>query len=283
MTASTLGERLRGDARRLAIVSGEDFETSLRALWQLAEARLGWSAAQRVVREAEPVPTVGLDAYARDCERLLSGEPIAYVLGEQPFHGRLFRVNPAVLIPRPDTEVLVDWALELAAPDRPMKVVDLGTGSGCIAVSLALARSGDDVLAVDASAEAIEVARLNASRLAGRNVRFLVSDWYTALGHERFDLVVSNPPYVRAGDPHLADLTHEPARALVAGTDGLADLRRIVSEAPAHLVPGGFVMVEHGHDQQDAVMELLRAAGFTTVMGRNDLAGRPRVAAGQYT
>lgn len=283
MTAPTLGSRLREDAARLAASTSIAFDEALRLLSRLAQARLGLTAAQRIGRESETVAAFELGAYATDVERLAAGKPFAYVLGEQPFRDHVFRVTPDVLIPRPDTEVLVAHALETIPPGRANRILDLGTGSGCVAISIALERPDCAVVAVDASPAALDVARDNATRLGARNVSFVESDWYAALGDERFDLIVSNPPYVAASDPHLADLTHEPRSALVAGADGLDDIRLIVAEARAHLRPGGWLMLEHGYDQRDAVQAVFRAGGFGHPVGHEDLAGRPRVVAGQYT
>lgn len=281
--ASTLGVRLRTDAVRLAASTQIGFDEAMRALARLAQARLGLSSAQRIAREAEPVTAQVLIQYATDVERLVAGEPLAYVLGEQPFRDHLYRVTPDVLIPRADTEVLVACALETVCAERPARILDLGTGSGCIAISVALERPGCEVVAVDASFAALAVARDNAVRLGAGNVRFLVSDWYAGLEGERFDLIVSNPPYIADGDPHLAGLRHEPRRALVSGDQGLDDIRRIVAGAREHLRPQGVLMVEHGHDQRDAVAAIFRAGGFGTPVGHDDLAGRSRVVAGAYT
>jgi release factor glutamine methyltransferase len=281
--APTLGARLRADAVRLAASTQIGFNEAMRALARLVQARLGLSSAQRIAREAEPVAANELIRYATAVERLVAGEPLAYVLGEQPFREHVFRVTPDVLIPRADTEVLVACALEVVGAERAARVLDLGTGSGCIAISVALERPDCEVVAVDASPTALAVARDNAVRLGAGNVRFLVSDWYAALGGECFDLIVSNPPYVAGGDPHLAELSHEPRGALVAGDDGLDDIRRIVAGAREHLRRPGVLVVEHGHDQRDAVVEIFRAGGFAAPVAHDDLAGRPRVVAGAYT
>jgi release factor glutamine methyltransferase len=281
--APTLGARLRSDAARLAESTHVGIDEALRALGRLAQARLRLTTAQRISRESEPAGAFELGGYSADVARLLAGEPLAYVLGEQPFREHAFRVTPDVLIPRPDTEVLVACALEAIAEDRTGRILDLGTGSGCIAISIAFERPACEVVAVDASAAALAVARDNAARLDAGNVRFVESDWYAALEGERFDLIVSNPPYVAAGDPHLADLAHEPRSALVAGADGLDDIRRIVAGAGSHLRPGGSLMVEHGYDQRDAVMGIFRAGGFEVLLAHDDLAGRPRVVEGHYT
>ena len=215
------------------------------------------------------------------CARRADGEPLAYLLGEKEFHGFVLKVDRAVLVPRPDTETLVDWALELleAAPARPT-VADLGTGSGAIALALARARPNAHLCGVDVSSPALEVARANGTRL-GLEVEWLHSDWWSALGGRRFDIVVANPPYISDGDPHLPELRHEPRLALTSGVDGLAALRHLIAGAPAHLRPLGWLLLEHGHDQADSVRELLRRHGFASTTTRHDLAGRPRVSGGQ--
>jgi len=221
--------------------------------------------------------------FAAWLRRRADGEPLAYIVGEKEFHGLTLSVNDKVLVPRPDTETLVDWALELLAGelrDRAApRVVDLGTGSGAIALALKQGCARAHVDAVDISDDALAVARGNAERL-GLDVRLLRSHWWSDLPHERFDLALSNPPYVRAGDPHLDALRHEPALALCAGPDGLDALRVIAAEAPAHLMPGGWLLLEHGHDQAEAVAALLAAAGFEQVQSRHDLAGIARCSGG---
>jgi release factor glutamine methyltransferase len=214
-----------------------------------------------------------------------AGQPVAYLLGTREFYSRDFAVGPEVLIPRPETEVLVEAALaKLRGRGAAPTVLDLGTGSGAIAVTLACERPDARVTAVDASAAALAVARGNAASLgcAGR-VRFLEGSWYAPVAGERFDLVVANPPYVAAGDPHLTegDLRFEPRGALTDGSaDGLAAIRAIVAGARAHLAPGGWLLLEHGFDQAEAVRPLLIEAGFTERVSLADLAGIPRVAGG---
>lgn len=222
-------------------------------------------------------------AFALLAQRRRDGEPVAYLIGAREFHGLALEVSPAVLIPRPETETLVELALAWLPSEMPARVLDLGTGSGAIALAIARARPACAVTAVDASPDALAVARRNARRLGVSNVAFVRSDWYADLGADAFDLVVSNPPYVAAGDPHLAegDLRFEPAAALVGGADGLAALRAIVAGARTHLRAGGGLIVEHGHDQADAVLALMRAAGFTGLTARRDLAGIVRVTAGR--
>jgi release factor glutamine methyltransferase len=227
--------------------------------------------------------------------RRLAGEPLAYLVGEREFHGLRLQVTPAVLDPRPDTETLVDWAIEhLAAqpahPAEPARLLDLGTGSGAIALALAAAArwAGPDaalhgarVTAVDLSDAALAVARDNGQRL-GLAVEWRAGAWFEPVAGQRFDLVLSNPPYIAEGDPHLAALRHEPTLALTSGPDGLRDLRQIVAQAGAHLRPGGGLLLEHGHDQADAVAALLAAAGFETIDHRSDLAGHRRCTGGRW-
>lgn len=217
--------------------------------------------------------------------RRAAGEPFAYFAREKEFHGLRLAVSPAVLVPRPDTETLVEWALEvLTAPDAPAlpRVVDLGTGSGAIALAIRHGWPPAAVTAVDCSAEALAVARLNAEAL-GLDVRCVRGDWWEPLAGSRFDLVVSNPPYIAADDPHLAALRHEPTLALTPGGDGLDAIRRIVSGAAAHLTAGGWLLLEHGHDQADAVAGLLRQHGFVDIAHRHDLAGIARCTGGRCT
>lgn len=218
--------------------------------------------------------------------RRAAGEPVAYILGWREFHGHRFHVTPDALIPRPDTETLVDAALAVLPEGRPLRVLDLGTGSGCVAISIALARPMTTVVATDASAAALAVARGNAEALGARNVRLLRGDWYGALGselNEALDLIVSNPPYIAADDPHLCqgDLRAEPAVALSPGGDGLAALRTIIAGAPAYLHPGGWLLVEHGWDQGAAVATLLADAGLLDRVDHHDLGGNHRVSGGR--
>lgn len=221
------------------------------------------------------------DELCRCGRRRLDGEPMAYVLGVKEFHGLSLEVDARVLDPRDDTETLVDWALEVLSPDQPNEVLDLGTGSGAIALALAHARPAWRVSAIDVSADALSVARHNGERL-GLPVRWLLGSWFKPCAGQGFDLIVSNPPYIAAQDPHLAALRHEPMGALVSGSDGLEDLRQIITAAPAHLRPGAWLMLEHGHDQASAVRDLLHQAGMTSVRSRQDLAGIERCSAGQW-
>ncbi|MFG6487626.1 peptide chain release factor N(5)-glutamine methyltransferase [Roseateles sp. BYS78W] len=225
-----------------------------------------------------PVPEA--DAALR---RLAAGEPLAHVTGWQPFHGLMLAVTPATLIPRPDTETIVDWALELLAalPGSP-SVVDLGTGSGAIALAIKAACPRAQVTAVDFSADALAVARSNGERLA-LDIDWRLGSWFEPLAGRRFDLVVSNPPYIAGDDPHLPALRHEPITALTPGGDGLADLRTLIDTAPQHLNPGGWLLLEHGWDQADAVAQHLGTRNFGDVTLRRDLAGRARTSGGRRT
>jgi release factor glutamine methyltransferase len=224
-------------------------------------------------------------AYRSLVDRRVAGEPVAYLTGEREFYGRPFTVTPAVLIPRPETELLVDLALERIPKAGAARILDLGTGSGCVAIAVASERSHLRILATDQSVDALAVARRNAYVLAVGNVSFLHSDWYSALNEESFDVIISNPPYVAAADPHLerGDLRFEPRAALAAGWDGLDCIRTIVSGAVEHLVSGGWLMVEHGHDQAHAVRALFATAGYGDVFSARDLAGIERVTGGRLT
>lgn len=218
--------------------------------------------------------------------RRLAGEPVAYLTGEREFWGLTLATDPSTLIPRPDTETLVEAALALATTSGG-RLLDLGTGSGAIALAFASERPGWRVLGLDIRPEAVSLARQNAARHALANAVFDESDWFAALAGQgedaRFDLVVSNPPYIAADDPHLAegDVRFEPRSALVAGGEGLADLRHLVAAAREHLLPGGWLLLEHGWGQAEAVREALLAAGYAEVESRRDLAGHERASLGR--
>ena len=232
---------------------------------------------ERNLKEAELAHYTGL------LQRRLAGEPVAYILGEREFFGLNFKVSPATLIPRPDTELLVELALQRIPKQQPCKVLDMGTGSGAIALAIAHACPHADVLASDASAAALAVARENARALGLANVSFVQSDWFMAMAAQQFDLIVSNPPYIETDDPHLkqGDVRFEPVTALVSGTEGLDALRKIIDQSAAHLAPGGWLLMEHGYDQSSRVRGLLEAAKFESVFSACDLAGIERDSGGR--
>lgn len=216
-------------------------------------------------------------------DRRSGGEPLAYLVGEKEFHGLPLAVDRRVLVPRPDTEVLVDWALECLRDGPPnATAVDLGTGSGAIALAVKAARPTTAVLATDASSEALAVAHANAERL-DLAVEFAAGSWWQAVGTRRFSLAMSNPPYIAGTDSHLAALRHEPQSALTPGPTGLEALAAIVADAPAHLLSGAWLLLEHGFDQGDDVQALLAARGFHGICTRRDLAGLPRCTGGRLS
>lgn len=249
-------------------------------LGHLLERNTAWLEAHRddeVADDREFLALVG---------RRIAGEPIAYLTGVREFYGRDFSVTPDVLIPRPETELLVDIAKSKVGADGTARILDLGTGSGCLAVTLALELPQARMTAVDVSPAALEVARGNAQRL-GANAEFVESDWFAALPAQRFDpfdFIVANPPYVAAGDPHLdeGDLRFEPAGALTDHADGLSAIRRIVAAAPQWLVTRGWLFFEHGYDQAAVARQLLDAAGFSEIEQYCDLAGIVRASGGCY-
>jgi release factor glutamine methyltransferase len=247
-------------------------------LGQLLNRTSAWLEAHR----EEMLSIEQLVQFRRLVVRRAAGEPVAYLLGSREFYGRDFTVTPAVLIPRPETELLVEVALGKVGAGGTAKILDLGAGSGCIATTLALELPAAQVTAVDVSLAALGVARGNALRLAAA-VDFIESDWFAALPAAKFDLIVANPPYVAADDRHLAegDLRFEPLEALTDRADGLSALRRIVAEAPRWLTEGGWLFLEHGYDQGEAVLSLLRAAGIVGIEQHCDLAGIVRVSGGR--
>jgi release factor glutamine methyltransferase len=232
-----------------------------------------------VAHRDDDLPKAEADAFFALAKRRRDGEPVAYLTGVREFWGLPLRVTNAVLVPRPETETLVELALEWIPRDAVARVLDLATGSGAVALAIAHERPQARIVASDISAAALAVARDNAARLGLSNVAFVESDWWGAI-EGSFDAIVSNPPYVSAGDPHLAegDVRFEPRTALVPPGDALSALRVIVANARPRLSPGGALAVEHGFDQSEAVQGLLRDAGFTQVVVRRDLAGIPRVA-----
>ena len=226
-----------------------------------------------------PIDSIHAKSFESLLARRQRGEPVAHILGVREFWSMELAVTADTLIPRPETELLVELALQHLPADAPRRVLDLGTGSGAIALAVAKARPVADVTAVDLEARALQVARKNGAKLGLERVGFLISDWFSAVRDETYDLILSNPPYIADGDPHLAegDLRFEPRSALASGPDGLRDLRLIAGQAPRHLLPGGWLMLEHGHQQGSAVRGLLFASGFIDVESRRDLEGRERV------
>lgn len=279
-TSTTLAQALQqGVAQGLNLL---DAQLLLLHALERSDSGRAWLLAH----DTDTLDTSSLQRWHALVQRRLDGEPIAYLLGHREFFGLDFTVDQRVLDPRPDTEILVEWALEImptlgASP----AVCDLGTGSGAIACAIAHHTPHAQVWATDASAQALAVARHNAQRLQ-LPVRFAQGRWFEALNNQdatpRFALLVSNPPYIRTDDPHLEALRHEPMEALTSGADGLDDIRTLVDQAPAWLQPGGWLLLEHGYDQGDAVQALLAGSGFSRVQARMDLAGIVRCSGGQW-
>lgn len=266
-------EWLRWGRHRL----GDSLEADLLAARALDRPR-HW-----LIAHGDEIPTPEqADRFRQWVARRAAGEPVAYLLGEREFHGLRFEVGPGVLIPRPETELLVDWALDLALPDNA-RVADIGTGSGCIVLTLAHERPGWHCTGVDVSEEALELARRNRAQLGLERVELLRGDLLEPLAPHAYDLIVSNPPYVAADDPHLleGDLRHEPVIALTPGPDGLALLDALIAGAGARLRPGGWLGVEHGWNQGPAVRALYQRSGFEQIATLRDLAGHERVTVGR--
>jgi release factor glutamine methyltransferase len=277
--------KLLQDARQLlaAALGLPDPEARIEAQMLLGHACGNMSRAWLIGHETDIPSPSQAETFAALLQRRLAGEPVAYLLGTREFYGLEFTVTPAVLIPRPDTETLVEAALARLPEHQPCRVLDLGTGSGAIAIAIAKHRPQAEVIATDRSPEALQVAAANARKLGTPNVRCVPSHWFDALDDAPYDLIASNPPYIAAGDPHLAqgDLRFEPPSALSSGQDGLDDIREIVSQAPQHLKAGGWLLLEHGYDQAEAVAGLLREAGFGEVGSVEDLGGMMRVTMGR--
>lgn len=263
-------------ALRVKTIDAIDARALLRALLRVSDVHLV-AHGERTLTAAEERQFQALIA------RRVAGEPVAYITGEREFYGRSFAVSPVVLIPRPETELLVELSLERLSLHASARVLDLGTGSGCVALSIALERGAARVTATDRSDAALAIARKNAQRLGAGNVDFQSGDWFGAVGKELFDLIVSNPPYIVEGDAHLdqGDLRFEPVYALAAGADGMVDIRTIVGGARAHLAPGGWLLFEHGYDQALRCRALLGQAGFADVQSWCDLANIERVSGGR--
>lgn len=223
------------------------------------------------------------EAFSRLIQRRMDGVPVAYLIGEREFYDLTFKVTDAVLIPRPETELLIELALERIPTDQPCKILDLGTGSGAIAITIAKHRPQAQVMAVDLSADAIAVSGWNAKNLQVDNLHLITGNWFDELSGERFDLILSNPPYVANNDPHLeqGDLRFEPRIALATEDNGFACIRHIINTAPQHLIKNGWLLLEHGYDQADACRQLLDNMDFSNICSYPDLAGIMRVSGGQ--
>ena len=275
----TVAEALASGKARLVSCSDS---ARLDAEWLLADV-LSISPGALSSRGREPLDESQAARYEQQLVRREQGEPIAYLLRSQGFWTLDLQVSPAVLIPRPDTELLVEWARALLPPNAEAGVADLGTGSGAIALAVAHERPSARVLATDVSSAALEVAEGNARRNGITNVRFAQGSWFEPLADERFDLIVSNPPYIAADDSHLPALRHEPLSALTDGADGLGCLREIIAGAAAHLKAGAWLLVEHGYDQGAAVRELFAQAAYLDVQTRRDLGGNERATGGRLS
>lgn len=263
-------------ALHAARVAGVDRLDANMMLMALLKQGRSWLLAH----DQDPLPASIIQTFEQWVTRRSQGEPLAYLLGDKEFFGLNLAVNPDVLIPRPDTEILVEWALDLIPADQSWRVLDLGTGSGAIALAIQHQRPQAEVVAVDASAGALATAQHNAQQLK-LPVQFLLGSWLAPVQGQAFDLIVSNPPYIAEGDDHLAALTHEPITALTAGPDGLNDIRQIIRDAKSNLKPGGWLLLEHGYDQAQAVSQLLAQAGYAQVQTRKDLGDQNRCTGGQ--
>lgn len=278
--SAAFGELLTAAIRQLTAISATprlDAEVLLAAALGCSRAHLlAWP-------EQTPTPQALAD-FSAALERRCAGEPVAYILGRREFWSLDLVVTAAVLIPRPETELLVELALARLPPGRPLAVADLGTGSGAIALALATERPQARVVATDRSRSALKVACHNATRLGLANIIWREGDWCTPLAGERFDLIVANPPYVATSDPHwrTGELRFEPPEALIAGADGLDALRTLIAKAPEHLLPEGWLLLEHGYDQGEATTALLRERGFIAVTDYRDVAGLSRCASGRW-
>jgi release factor glutamine methyltransferase len=279
----TLGELQRLDVPRIAAALSVGIAEAQREVGILLTRALGIGAARLIAHpELRPDPQ-SYATYAGWLQRRLMGEPVAYLLGYREFFGLNFKVSPAVLIPRPETELLVELALERIPESQAASILDLGTGSGCIAITLARLRPRARIVATDISIQALAIATENAAQHDVQHIEFREGSWFDPVEGERFDLVVSNPPYVVEHDAHLSqgDLRFEPYGALVAGSDGFAMLRNIVQSAPKHLRDAGSLILEHGFDQALAVRSLLERHGFADIFTRADVAGIPRATSGR--
>lgn len=274
-----LGEALMSAQARIAACSDSPRLDAELLLGQV----LGLGRAQIFARLHDELPGADAQRFEALVARRARGEPVAYLTGEKGFWTLNLAVTSAVLVPRPETELLVEWGLELLRDRGRPRIADLGTGSGALALALASEREDAQVDATDASVEALAVARGNAERLGLQRVGFRAGHWFEALAGDRYDLIVSNPPYIAHDDAHLPALRFEPLAALTDGADGLNALREIVGGAHAHLHAGGWLLVEHGYDQGEAVRALFARAGFTGISTRRDYGDNERASAGQWS
>jgi release factor glutamine methyltransferase len=277
-----IGDILQRDTPRISSTLELDVSTARIEVQSLLQHVLQVRRSYLLANPEQLLNEVQQASYAELLKRRLHGEPIPYILGAREFFGLSFKVTPATLIPRPETELLVELALQLMPHNKKCSVLDMGTGSGAIALSIAHARPDAVVVAVDASEAALQVAGENAVRLGIRNIRLLQSDWFAALSGRRFDLIVANPPYVAAGDKHLTqgDVRFEPLSALASGKDGLDDIRSIIEQAGEYLEPGAWILFEHGYEQAAQVRGILLRCGFGEVFSTRDIAGIERVSGG---
>ena len=279
----------------LSMINPQSIKTTLISATALLNTEEATLEAQLLLQYALNVNRAWLIAHENDAlqannhavfeallKRRLNGEPIAYILGYREFYGLKLKVTADTLIPRPDTETLVEAASAKIPQNQPCKILDLGTGTGAIALALAKHRPQALVTATDASENALSVAKANAENLGITNINFTHSDWFGALQNEKFDLIVSNPPYIAQNDAHLTqgDLPREPITALASGQDGLNDIRHIIAHAPQHLNPHGYLLLEHGYNQAESVATLLQDAGFSEIESIKDLGGNARVTLG---
>lgn len=277
-----IGDSLRQAAQSIQNTLGlELLEASFEANL-LCQQVLNVNRAWLISHETDALEANQQAAFEVLVQRRLNGEPIAYILGAREFYGLPLKTTPATLIPRPDTETLVEAALAKVPHDSNFQILDLGTGTGAVALAIASQRPQTKVIAVDASTEALKVAIENAQSLNLSNVHLIESNWFSALVSEKFDVIVSNPPYIAQDDEHLklGDLRFEPLSALASGVDGLDDIRKIIQDAPDYLNPNGWLMLEHGYDQAEAVAALLTARGFNQIDHAKDIAGTQRVTFG---
>lgn len=277
-----VSSRLQSASARLQQALGLDRREARLEAQILTAHALGVDRAWLIAHDRDALSTTQSAAIETLITRRESGEPVAYILGEKEFYGRLFKVTPDVLIPRPETELLVEAALERLPKDRPARILDLGTGSGCIAITLALEMREAEVWAVDFNPVSLGIARENANRLDANDVRFVLSDWFEGVDVKNFDLIVANPPYIAPNDAHLTcgDVRFEPWDALVSGEDGLDDLLVITRGAIYFLSPQGWLLVEHGYLQGGICRNLYAAAGYAAISTLEDLAGHGRVTLG---